>query len=67
MRLMGMIEGALRRLVKPLPPSWRAVLRKRWNAAAGTPAATEYATRILEETSRFAGETVVNDLPPIFH
>lgn len=67
MRLINMIGGALRRVARPLPAPWRVLLRKMWNAAAGTSTASDYVARIQEETSRFAAETVVNDLPPIFH
>lgn len=63
------LKTALRSAVRCLPPVWRVHLRRWWYAGRlpGASPAGDYAGRVALETTRFAGEEVVNDLAGIFH
>lgn len=72
------IESLLRRIARPLPPGMRAQLGRLWHRAGGRPPAppasapaeparSDYERRAAQENSRFAVESEVHGLPPIFH
>ena len=66
--MLKTLEPWLRLFARRLPPSWRVVLRRCWQALlAGMRPAGTYEARARQEVERFAQEEVVNDLPPIFH
>lgn len=57
----------LDRLTALLPPSVRAFLKSRLSPRLLGIARSDYARRVAQESERFAIETNIHDLPPIFH
>lgn len=59
------LETVLRPVARMLPALWRVRLRRWWYAGFNT--GHGYDARIRQEVSRFSGEEVIHDLPPICH
>lgn len=66
---LARIAGWLRPAARRLPESLKRPLRRWYYARAATPRMEDpaYLARLAEETSIFAGQEEVHDLPPIFH